>query len=73
MQYTLSLTPRMLVIAGVCLSLLFLFLFLLGVEIGKKYATETTIPNVNSPATLLQLTPQNALPNLVIPAIAAKP
>lgn len=36
MQYTLSLTTRMLAIAGLCLILLCALLFLLGVEIGKK-------------------------------------
>jgi hypothetical protein len=36
MQYTLSLTTRMMTIAGLCLVLLCLLLFLLGVEIGKR-------------------------------------
>lgn len=36
MQYTLSLTTRMMTIAGLCLLLLCVLLFLLGVEIGKK-------------------------------------
>ena len=38
MQYTLTLTSRMLTLAGICLILLFVLLFLLGVEIGKKWA-----------------------------------
>jgi len=36
MQYTLSLTTRMMTIAGLCLLLLCVLLFLLGVEIGKR-------------------------------------
>ncbi|MFT7325284.1 MAG: hypothetical protein ACI90C_000879 [Rhodoferax sp.] len=38
MQYTLTLTTRMLTLAGICLLTLFVLLFLLGVEIGKKWA-----------------------------------
>jgi hypothetical protein len=38
MQYTLSLTTRMMTIAGLCLLLLCVLLFLLGVEIGKRVA-----------------------------------
>jgi hypothetical protein len=36
MQYTLSLTTRMMTIAGLCLVLLCVLLFLLGIEIGKR-------------------------------------
>lgn len=46
MQYTLSLTPRMLTIAGLCVLLLCALLFLLGVEIGQRIApqAETVVP-----------------------------
>jgi hypothetical protein len=39
MQYTLSLTTRMMTIAGLCLLLLCALLFLLGVEIGKRISS----------------------------------
>ena len=38
MQYTLILTTRMLTLVGLCFLSLFLLLFLLGVEIGTKWA-----------------------------------
>jgi hypothetical protein len=46
MQYTLSLTPRMLTIAGLCVLLLCALLFLLGVEIGQRIAppVEAVVP-----------------------------
>lgn len=61
MQYTLSLTTRMMTIAGLCLLLLCVLLFLLGVEIGKKIsipaegaapaAAMTVAPPAPAPAT----------------------
>ena len=36
MQYTLSLTQRMVTIAGICLVLLCVLLFFMGIEIGKR-------------------------------------
>ncbi len=54
MQYTLSLTTRMMTIAGLCLLLLCVLLFLLGVEIGKRISVPTdgaaSVPAVVMPA-----------------------
>lgn len=65
MQYTLSLTTRMLTIAGLCLLLLCVLLFLLGVEIGKRVslpvegvvpaAVVLTAPSPVTPATASEL------------------
>ena len=38
MQYTLTMTTRMLAIAGLCAFLLCVLLFLLGIELGKRFA-----------------------------------
>ena len=65
MQYTLTLTTRMLTLAGICLLSLFVLLFLLGVEIGKKWA----VPEVEAalatrthvPATQVQAIGREAL------------
>lgn len=50
MQYTFSMTPRMLTLTAVCLVLLCVLLFLVGVEIGQKMAGETikvAVPDVS--------------------------
>ena len=39
MQYTISMTSRMLALAALCIFLLCVLLFLLGVELGKRFAT----------------------------------
>jgi hypothetical protein len=59
MQYTLTLTQRMIAIIVICFCLLCILLFLLGVEIGKKYSA----PNVN-PAPVVVPTPAVNLPSL---------
>jgi len=38
MQYTINMTSRMLAIAGLCVFLLCVLLFLLGIELGKRFA-----------------------------------
>jgi len=68
MQYTLSLTARMMTIAAICLLALCVLLFLVGVEIGKKMAvtseglspallgvTLPAIPSVASPIKPIEL------------------
>ena len=41
MQYTFSMTPRTVTLAVVCLVLLCVLLFLVGLEIGQKMAGQT--------------------------------
>ncbi len=41
MQYTFSMTPRMMTLTAVCLILLCVLLFLVGMEIGQKMAGQT--------------------------------
>lgn len=66
MQYTLTLTQRMIAIIVVCFCLLCILLFLLGVEIGKRYSvtnsTSTSLPAVNFPAVPVKIEPVLALP-----------
>lgn len=50
MQYTFSMTPRMMTLTVVCLVLLCVLLFLVGLEIGQKMAGETikvAVPDVS--------------------------
>jgi hypothetical protein len=74
MQYTLSLTTRMMTIAGLCLLLLCVLLFLLGVEIGKRVSlpVEGAMPVVVMPAAPSPVTPATASELPFVPA-AAKP
>ena len=58
MYYTLSLTSRMLTIAAICLVLLCVLMFLLGLEIGRALAPREAVA-VSIP-----------LPAAVLPAIA---
>lgn len=51
MQYTVSMTTRMLALAALCLFLLCILLFLLGVEIGKRWGEpRPTAPAIAAPA-----------------------
>jgi hypothetical protein len=54
MQYTVSMTSRMLAIAALCAFLLCVLLFLLGVELGKRFAepppVTATLPGLAAPA-----------------------
>ncbi|MDB5874551.1 MAG: hypothetical protein JWQ07_3993 [Ramlibacter sp.] len=64
MQYTISMTSRMLAIAALCTFLLCVLLFLLGIELGKRFAEP---PAVVVPATTV------TLPNVAPPALPAAP
>lgn len=64
MQYTISMTSRMLAIAALCAFLLCVLLFLLGIELGKRFA-EPAHPTVAAPAV--------ALPAATVPAMPAAP
>jgi hypothetical protein len=61
MQYTFSLTPRMLLIAVTCLIALCVLLFLAGMEVGQKMAGPTMMPDAKG-------TPK-AIPGLKAPKI----
>ncbi len=63
MHYTLSLTSRMLSIVAICLILLCVLMFLLGMEIGRSLAphiqASVTVPaSVAVPASVLNLMPK---------------
>ncbi|MFI5447668.1 hypothetical protein [Polaromonas sp. UC242_47] len=75
MQYTLSLTTRMMTIAGLCLLLLCVLLFLLGVEIGKRVAlpVEGAMPAMVIPAVPAPVTPLATASELPSAPAAAKP
>lgn len=69
MQYTLSMTSRMLALAALCLFLLCVLLFLLGIELGKRIAepAEGSAPStVNLPAGAAAAVPP-------VPAVPAAP
>ncbi len=71
MQYTLTLTQRMIAIIIICFCLLCILLFLLGVEIGKKYSVTNTspvsLPGLNVPAVKLPPVPVNIEPAPALP------
>jgi hypothetical protein len=71
MQYTVSMTSRMLAIAALCAFLLCVLLFLLGVELGKRFAeppaATPALPAVAAPT----LPSAPAVP--AVPAAAAPP
>lgn len=62
MQYTVSMSSRMLVIASLCAFLLCVLLFLLGIELGKRFA---------EPAPVAPAVP--ATPAVAAPALPAAP
>ncbi len=66
MQYTISMTSRMLAITALCAFLLCVLLFLLGIELGKRFA-EAAPPVPASAAAV----PAGAMPAL--PAVPAMP
>ena len=63
-QYVFTMTSRMVAIAASCVVLLCILLFLMGVEIGKQWATHTKSPN---------LSPPNAAPGPPPPPPATEP
>jgi len=69
MHYTISMTSRMLALAALCLFLLCVLLFLLGVELGKRFAAPPAAqPPVQSSAE--RVLPVDAAPILQAPASA---
>lgn len=53
-QYVFTLTSRMVAIAGTCVVMLCLLLFLLGVSLGKLWArSAAAVPAVSAPAQVL--------------------
>jgi hypothetical protein len=61
MQYSVQMSSRMLAIAGLCVFLLCVLLFLLGIEIGKR-VTEGETPAAAPAATTLTVPSQPHLP-----------
>lgn len=70
MQYTVSMSSRMLAIASLCAFLLCVLLFLLGIELGKRFA-ETTPPAAAPAVPSVHATPAPALP--AVPAAPTPP
>ena len=61
MYYTLSLTSRMLTIAVICLLLLCVLMFLLGMEIGRTLPPkEPTAVSIPVPAAVLNAIPKES-------------
>jgi hypothetical protein len=59
MYYTLSLTSRMLTIAAICLVLLCVLMFLLGMEIGRSLVPrEPVTVSIPVPAPVLNAIPK---------------
>lgn len=65
MQYTISMTSRMLALAALCIFLLCVLLFLLGVELGKRFAA----PPAPAPAAE-RMNPAEPAPALQAPSSA---
>ncbi|WP_233830501.1 hypothetical protein [Paraburkholderia sp. ZP32-5] len=61
-QYVFSMTSRMVTIAATCALLLCVLLFLLGVEIGSRFAAPDTPPASAAPASVStgSVAPQNS-------------
>ena len=70
MQYTISMTSRMLAIASLCVFLLCVLLFLLGIELGKRFA-EPAYPA--APATTSAPVATPALPSAATSMLPAAP
>ena len=82
MQYTVSMSTRMLAIAGLCVFLLCVLLFLLGIELGKRFAEPGPAPEtatMNAPPAAMQYPPGTmpkmpatpAVPGLTAPGVTA--
>jgi len=70
MHYTITMTSRMLALAALCLFLLCVLLFIMGVELGKRFAAPpqpVQMPAVERPASL------DTAPVLQAPASAPAP
>lgn len=66
MQYTVSMSSRMLAIASLCAFLLCVLLFLLGIELGKRFAEPAPPPALAAPSV-------HAMPAPAVPAAPAPP
>ena len=76
MQYTFTFTPRMVMLAGVCLAALCVLLFVAGVSIGQKMAGESIDLNVKNIPKKLPAVKAPKLPNpatLVAPLVPNTP
>ena len=74
MQYTISMTSRMLVIAALCAFLLCVLLFLLGIELGKRFAEPPLLSASPVPSAAVALPAAPAPPAVpAVPAPALKP
>lgn len=72
MQYTFSMTPRMMTLTVVCLVLLCVLLFLVGMEIGQKMAGDTIKLSVPDVSKTLPAPPKVPSPaELVAPLVPA--
>jgi hypothetical protein len=74
MQYTFSMTPRMITLALVCLLLLFVLLFLAGVEIGQKMSgknIDVKMPDISKSLPAPPKLP--AVPEVAAPLLPTKP
>lgn len=68
MQYTVSMSSRMLAIAAFCVFLLCVLLFLLGIELGKRFAEPTMTVSI---PTTVPSTPSVTAPSLTAPSVTA--
>jgi hypothetical protein len=76
MQYTISMTSRMIAIAAFCAFLLCVLLFLLGIELGKRFAEPslqaTSLPSATVAApTLPSMPTAPAAPTVTAPSVTA--
>jgi len=74
MQYTVSMTSRMLAITALCAFLLCVLLFLLGMELGKRFAEPAPVSAMSPAAAVLPAVPAvPAMPAPAAPAPVQKP
>lgn len=71
MQYTVSMTSRMLAIAAFCAFLLCVLLFLLGIELGKRFAEPVAATAPAAEVPVLPTVAPPAVPALPAPAVPA--
>jgi hypothetical protein len=74
MPYVFSMTARMATIAACCVLLLCVLLFLLGVELGARYAAPASTPGTSVAPTAIERAPSPASPDAgasALPAVSA--